>query len=67
MIVTSHVIRIIFPGKKYNSECDYEVIVYYVPRRTMRVIALRVTMLAGDRSQVVVEVRSVLRALSRVS
>ena len=29
--------------------------VYYVPRRTMRVIARRATMLAGDRSQGVVE------------
>ena len=32
-----------------------KVIVYYVPRRTMRVIARRATMLAGDRSQGVVE------------
>ena len=31
-------------------------IVYYVPRRTMRVIAWRATMLAGDRSQGVDEV-----------
>ena len=30
-------------------------IVYYVPRRTMRVNARRATMLAGDRSQGVVE------------
>ena len=32
-------------------------IVYYVPRRTMRVIARRATMLAGDRSQGVVEMQ----------
>ena len=32
-----------------------KVIVYYVPRRIMRVITRRATMLAGDRSQGVVE------------
>ena len=37
-------------------------IVYYAPRRIMRVIMRRATMLAGDRSQGVVEVRLVLRA-----
>ena len=42
-------------------------LVYYVPWRTMRVIARRATMLAGDRSRDEAEVRSVLRALSRVS
>ena len=31
------------------------VIVYYVPRRIMRVIKRRATMLAGDRSQDVIE------------
>ena len=38
--------------------CDSEgqTIVYYVRRRTMRVIARRATMLAGDRSQGVVDV-----------
>ena len=38
------------------------IIVYYVPRRIMRVITRRVTMLAGDQSQDKVEARSVLRA-----
>ena len=38
------------------------IIVYYVPRRIMRVITQRATMLTGDRSQGVVEARSVLRA-----
>ena len=33
------------------------IIVYYVPRRAMRVIARRVTMLAGDRSQGVAETK----------
>ena len=42
-------------------------IVYYVPRRTMRVIARRATTLAGDGSRDKAEARSVLRALSRVS
>ena len=37
---------------------NYQVIVYYVPRRTMRVIACRATMLAGDRSQGVIEAYS---------
>ena len=36
--------------------CSLEEIVYYVPRRTMRVIARRATIIAGDRSQGVVEV-----------
>ena len=34
---------------------DFRKIVYYVPKHTMRVIAWRATMLAGDRSQGVVE------------
>ena len=37
-------------------------IVYYEPRRIMRVITRRATMLAGDRSQGIAEARSVLRA-----
>ena len=36
---------------------DENAIVYYVPRRTMRVIARRATMLAGDRSQGVAETK----------
>ena len=39
-------------GKKFHFT---SVIVYYVPRHTMRVIAWRATMFAGDRSQGVVE------------
>ena len=39
------------------------VIVYYVPRRIMRVITRRATMLAGDRSQGIVEVMMKTRAL----
>ena len=42
-------------------------IVYYVPRRIMRVITRRATILAGDRSRDKAEARSVLRALWRVS
>ena len=34
-----------------------KIIVYYVPRRIMRVITRRATMLAGDRSQGVVEAK----------
>ena len=34
-----------------------KVIVYYVPRRIMRVITRRATMLAGDRSQGVAEAK----------
>ena len=40
--------------KKVDQKTDIT-IVYYVPRRTMRIIARRATMLAGDRSQGVVE------------
>ena len=42
-------------------------IVYYVPRRIMRFITRRATMLAGDRSRDKANARSVLQALSRVS
>ena len=38
------------------------IIVYYVPRRIMKVITRRATMLAGDRTQGIAEARSVLRA-----
>ena len=42
----------------YNLESIFEkfiLLVYYVPRRIMRVITRRATMLAGDRSQSIVE------------
>ena len=41
---------------------DENGIVYYVPRRIIRVITRRATMLAGDRSRDKAEARSVLRA-----
>ena len=41
-------------------------ILYYVPRCTMRVIARRATMLAGDRIRDESEARSVLRDISRL-
>ena len=50
-----------------GSPLKLGVIVYYVPKRTMRVIARRATMLAGDRSRDESEARLDLRALSRVS
>ena len=42
--------------KKYRSR-ELCAIVYYVPRRTMRVIARRATMPAGDRNQGVAETK----------
>ena len=39
----------------FTTEEECAVIVYYVPRRIMRVITRRATMLAGDRSQGVIE------------
>ena len=38
-------------------------IVYYVPRRTMRVIAWRATMLAGDRSRGAISSASIVASL----
>ena len=37
-----------------------DTIVYYVPRRTMRIIERRATMLAGDRSRGVINPASIL-------
>ena len=38
-------------------------IVYYVPRRTMRIIARRATMLAGDRSRGAISPASIVASL----
>ena len=65
--------KVISLGFRCSSRTLFKVIVYYVSRRIMRVITRRATMLAGDRSQGVVEAqlrqsrdeakaRSVLRA-----
>ena len=63
---TTKIQKFQFLNKILRKKC-WDGIVYYVPRHTMRVIAWRATMFAGDRSQGVVEARAVLRALSRVS
>ena len=44
-------------------EIEHFEIVYYVPRRTMRVIARRATMLAGDRSRGVISPASIVASL----
>ena len=44
-----------------TEECNLKV--YYVPRRTMRVIARRATMLAGDRSRGAMSPASIVASL----
>ena len=46
-----------------NKKFIINIIVYYVPRRIMRVITRRATMLAGDRSRGTISPASILASL----